>query len=61
MLIEIGTLTVVVVPNFAAWWVLMTQFEEQKSNMRASAVAQLRAFASALGMDASSRVRLGSP
>ena len=59
-LVEMGTLTVVDVPLFAAWCVLMAEFEEVKANMQASGIAQLRMLAASFGMDASARAKLGS-
>src|SRR5688500_17548012 len=58
-LIEMGTLTQVDVPNLATWCVLMAAFEEEKSKMNASTIAQMRMLAASLGMDASARAKLG--
>lgn len=59
-LVEMGTLTVVDVPNFAAWCVLMARFESSNGDVPASEIAQTRMLAAALGMDASARAKLGT-
>src|SRR5690606_12320278 len=60
LLIDMGTLTVVDVPNFAAWCVLMAKFEDHNGDVKASEVAQIRMLAASLGMDASARAKLGN-
>lgn len=57
---DMGTLTVVDVPNFGAWCVLMAKFEDHYGTMNASEVAQMRMLAASLGMDASARAKLGT-
>jgi phage terminase small subunit len=59
-LVAMGTLTIVDVPNFAAWCVMTARFEECGGIMKSSDVAQMRLFASSLGMDASSRAKIGA-
>ena len=59
-LVAMGTLTVVDVPNFAIWCVLMAEFEEVKAKMKPSGIAQMRMLGASLGMDASARAKLGN-
>jgi phage terminase small subunit len=59
-LIEMQTLTVVDVPNFAAWCVLNAEFEDKKTGIKAAKISQMRLLAASLGMDASARAKLGT-
>jgi phage terminase small subunit len=59
LLTEMGTLSVVDVPNFGAWCVLMARFEAATGNVQAADVTQLRMLGASLGMDASARAKLG--
>lgn len=59
-LVEMGTLTVVDVPNFAMWCKLAAEFEDNFAGMNASMIAQARMLAASLGMDASARAKLGT-
>lgn len=60
ILTAMGTLTVADVPNFAAWCVLMAEFESAKAKTKSSDIAQMRMLAAGLGMDASARAKLGT-
>jgi phage terminase small subunit len=58
--ITMGTLTVADVDNFAAWCVLMAEFEQSQEKMQASMIAQMRMLAADFGMGASARAKLGT-
>lgn len=58
--IAMGTLTVADVDNFAAWCVLMAEFEKSQEKMQASLVAQMRMLGAEFGMGASARAKLGT-
>jgi len=58
--IGMGTLTVADVDNFAAWCVLMAEFEKSKEKTQASLIAQMRLLGAEFGMGASARAKLGT-
>lgn len=58
-LTRIGILTSVDSHMFAAWCSLAEELEIDPKMMTAARIAQMRSLASAFGMDASARVRLG--
>lgn len=61
LLIEMGTLTVVDVPQFAAWCDLYAELQALGARLfPASKLTRMEALASKFGMDPSSRARMGT-
>lgn len=58
--LAMGTLTVADADNFAAWCVLMAEFEKIGEGMQASQIAQMRLLGAEFGMGASARAKIGA-
>lgn len=57
---HLGTLTVADTRTLANWCVLQAKFDRLRGEMKDSGTSQLRQLAASLGLDATSKVRIGS-
>lgn len=58
--IVLGTLTVADTRTLANWCVLQAKFDRLRGEMKDSGTSQLRQYAASLGLDATSKIRIGT-